>query len=107
MAGKLTPIKVPRVVLLSWKKDPVDCSIFPRVNKITKLQNKNGNLRKKKEAIFKGFENFWVMGTSVSRSEDETEDVVGEEGGGSMSSAGSNISKFFSACLSLCLMTPI
>lgn len=25
MAGKLTPIRVPRVVLLSWKKDPVDC----------------------------------------------------------------------------------
>ena len=25
MAGNVTPIRVPNVVLLSWKKDPVDC----------------------------------------------------------------------------------
>jgi len=27
ISGKLTPIRVPSVVLLSWKKDPVDCEI--------------------------------------------------------------------------------
>ena len=25
MAGNVTPIRVPNVVLLSWKKEPVDC----------------------------------------------------------------------------------
>lgn len=52
MAGKLTPISVPNVVLLSWKNDPVD---------------------------------------SVSRSEEEMEEMEGEEGGGTKSLAGSSI----------------
>lgn len=52
MAGNVTPIRVPNVVLLSWKKEPVD---------------------------------------SVSRSEEDMEELVGEDGGGSISLVGSNI----------------
>lgn len=52
MAGKLTPISVPNVVLLSWKNDPVD---------------------------------------SVSRSEEEMEEMEGDDGGGTKSVAGSSI----------------
>lgn len=67
MVGKVvaTPIRVPKLVLRSWKKDPVD---------------------------------------SVSRSEEEIEDIVGDESGGSNSIAGSTI--FISSyrqCSDLCL----
>lgn len=46
---------------------------------------------------FEGFGPFGKMGTSVSRSEEETEEMVGDDCGGSMWFAGSNIS------LSLCV----
>ncbi|KAJ6340416.1 hypothetical protein OIU77_008219, partial [Salix suchowensis] len=55
MAGNVTPIRVPNVVLLSWKKEPVD----------------------------------------LSRSEDEMEELVGEDGGGSISFLGSNILLYY------------
>ena len=41
-----------------------------------------------------------LVHTSVSRSEDEMEELVGEDGGGSISFLGSNILLFY---LSLCL----
>lgn len=53
-----TPIRVPKVVLRSWKKDPVD---------------------------------------SVSRSEDEIEEIVGDESGGRSSIDGSSIFSFSSS----------
>jgi len=41
IAGKLTPMRVPSVVLLSWKKDPVDYENPKPRNKMKLIGGKN------------------------------------------------------------------
>ncbi|KAL0924653.1 hypothetical protein M5K25_005502 [Dendrobium thyrsiflorum] len=61
ISGEVRPIRVPRVVLRSWKKDPVDCA-------------------------GRDYEKGRVLNlTMVSRSEEEVEEFVGEEGKRSVS----------------------
>lgn len=110
MAWRVTPMRVPNVVLLSWKNEPVDCEDFHT------HQKRRNSLRlcmcivcsnyivKKNYLKIKEIEGVKLINsckrlylyTSVSRSEEEREELVGEEGGGAGSLAGSNIT--FCAC---------
>lgn len=65
------------MVLPSWKNDPVDCKqTYSRNN----LRDFTGKIKRVNKIC-----------TSVSRSEEDSEEAEGEEGGGTISFAGSNI----------------
>lgn len=116
MAWRVTPMRVPNVVLLSWKNEPVDCEDF-HTHTHQKRRNSlsasvcvhhcivcSNYIVKKNYLKMKEIEGVKLINsckrlylyTSVSRSEEEREELVGEEGGGAGSFAGSNIT--FCAC---------
>jgi hypothetical protein len=75
------------------------CRLQKKISIKQRLKNKK-QTNKGKEQIFDGYEGFGTMGTSVSRSEEETEEMVGDDCGGSMWFAGSNISVSLILCVS-------
>lgn len=96
MAWTVTPMRVPSVVLLSWKNEPVDCLFHFQKTK----KKKNHKFLRFRLILFPDF-TFHIKqekkkviernGTSVSRSEEERDEIVGEEACGARSFAGFNI----------------